>query len=61
MRRKLHISFEWWFTLFPFLLVSSPIIMDEILTPDFSDFGFEATSIMAFAILSEGLFEFKST
>ena len=47
MRKKfflLHISFKWWLTLLPFLFNSSS----------------EAKSVMVFAILSGGLFEFKS-
>ena len=40
--------------------LSALIISDQILTPDFSDFNSEAKSIMAFAILSGGLFELKS-
>ena len=40
--------------------LSSLIIIDEMLTPVFSYFNSEAKSIMAYAISSGGLFEFKS-
>ena len=47
----LNISFKWLLTLLTFLFnsgLSALIIIDEILTSDFSDFNFEAKSIMVF-------------